>query len=589
MNISIPSLIHRVWNHLSRRRQLQMFLLLLAMALSSLMEVFSIAAVIPFLGILATPEVVFNYEQAQPLINYFNFRDPDDLILPLTLLFVAASILAGFMRIFLVWASTKVSFLTGHDISFMVYERSLYQPYSIHISKNSSEVINAVINKTTLTIVHFIQPIIQSLSSVVLFVAIISTLLFINSFMALIALFGIGSIYLTIGTIARRRLVANGLLTARESSNVVKALQEGLGGIRDVLIGGLQDTYLKIYRNSDYPLKMAQGNNAFITQSPRFLMEALGMSLLAFIAYVFSQNSNNFLEIIPAIGALAIGAQRLLPILQIIYGSWSSLNGEKKSVYDVLQMLDQTVLNKSDQKIEPIVFNKSITLKDISFKYENSEDYILKDINVQISKGDRVGIFGSTGSGKTTLLDIIMALLMPTSGNILIDKNLDLHISPRSWQKIISHVPQDIFMSDVSFAENIAFGVQINDIDIDRVIEAAKNAQIHNFINQLPQKYNTRMGEHGAQVSGGQKQRVGIARALYNNASILFLDEATSALDSEVESSLMKSINNIDKNITIFMIAHRLTTLKNCNKVIQLEAGEIKKIGTYEQIILNNH
>ena len=589
MNISIPSLIHRVWNHLSRRRQLQMFLLLLAMALSSLMEVFSIAAVIPFLGILATPEVVFNYEQAQPLINYFNFRDPDDLILPLTLLFVAASILAGFMRIFLVWASTKVSFLTGHDISFMVYERSLYQPYSIHISKNSSEVINAVINKTTLTIVHFIQPIIQSLSSVVLFVAIISTLLFINSFMALIALFGIGSIYLTIGTIARRRLVANGLLTARESSNVVKALQEGLGGIRDVLIGGLQDTYLKIYRNSDYPLKMAQGNNAFITQSPRFLMEALGMSLLAFIAYVFSQNSNNFLEIIPAIGALAIGAQRLLPILQIIYGSWSSLNGEKKSVYDVLQMLDQTVLNKSDQKIEPIVFNKSITLKDISFKYENSEDYILKDINVQISKGDRVGIFGSTGSGKTTLLDIIMALLMPTSGNILIDKNLDLHISPRSWQKIISHVPQDIFMCDVSFAENIAFGVQINDIDIDRVIEAAKNAQIHNFINQLPQKYNTRMGEHGAQVSGGQKQRVGIARALYNNASILFLDEATSALDSEVESSLMKSINNIDKNITIFMIAHRLTTLKNCNKVIQLEAGEIKKIGTYEQIILNNH
>lgn len=589
MNISIPSLIHRVWNHLSRRRQLQMFLLLLAMALSSLMEVFSIAAVIPFLGILATPEVVFNYEQAQPLINYFNFRDPDDLILPLTLLFVAASILAGFMRIFLVWASTKVSFLTGHDISFMVYERSLYQPYSIHISKNSSEVINAVINKTTLTIVHFIQPIIQSLSSVVLFVAIISTLLFINSFMALIALFGIGSIYLTIGTIARRRLVANGLLTARESSNVVKALQEGLGGIRDVLIGGLQDTYLKIYRNSDYPLKMAQGNNAFITQSPRFLMEALGMSLLALIAYVFSQNSNNFLEIIPAIGALAIGAQRLLPILQIIYGSWSSLNGEKKSVYDVLQMLDQTVLNKSDQKIEPIVFNKSITLKDISFKYENSEDYILKDINVQISKGDRVGIFGSTGSGKTTLLDIIMALLMPTSGNILIDNNLDLHISPRSWQKIISHVPQDIFMSDVSFAENIAFGVQINDIDIDRVIEAAKNAQIHNFINQLPQKYNTRMGEHGAQVSGGQKQRVGIARALYNNASILFLDEATSALDSEVESSLMKSINNIDKNITIFMIAHRLTTLKNCNKVIQLEAGEIKKIGTYEQIILNNH
>jgi ATP-binding cassette subfamily B protein len=566
-----------------------MFLLLLAMALSSLMEVFSIAAVIPFLGILATPEVVFNYEQAQPLINYFNFRDPDDLILPLTLLFVAASILAGFMRIFLVWASTKVSFLTGHDISFMVYERSLYQPYSIHISKNSSEVINAVINKTTLTIVHFIQPIIQSLSSVVLFVAIISTLLFINSFMALIALFGIGSIYLTIGTIARRRLVANGLLTARESSNVVKALQEGLGGIRDVLIGGLQDTYLKIYRNSDYPLKMAQGNNAFITQSPRFLMEALGMSLLALIAYVFSQNSNNFLEIIPAIGALAIGAQRLLPILQIIYGSWSSLNGEKKSVYDVLQMLDQTVLNKSDQKIEPIVFNKSITLKDISFKYENSEDYILKDINVQISKGDRVGIFGSTGSGKTTLLDIIMALLMPTSGNILIDNNLDLHISPRSWQKIISHVPQDIFMSDVSFAENIAFGVQINDIDIDRVIEAAKNAQIHNFINQLPQKYNTRMGEHGAQVSGGQKQRVGIARALYNNASILFLDEATSALDSEVESSLMKSINNIDKNITIFMIAHRLTTLKNCNKVIQLEAGEIKKIGTYEQIILNNH
>ena len=587
MNISIPSLIKRVWDHLNRRRRLQIVLLVFAMAISSLMEVFSIAAVIPFLSVLATPELVFNNVLAQPLINYFNYTDPSDLILPLTLLFVTASVLAGLMRIFLVWASTKLSFLTGHDISFMVYEKSLYQPYSVHISKNSSEVINAVINKTTLTIVHFIQPLIQTLSSVVLFIAIISTLLFINSSMALVAIFGIGSIYLTIGTIARKRLAANGLLTAKESTNVIKALQEGLGGIRDVLIGGLQETYLKIYRNSDYPLKMAQGNNAFITQSPRFLMESLGMSLIALIAYFFSQQSNNFLEIIPAMGALAIGAQRLLPILQIIYGSWSSLNGEKKSVYDVLKMLDQKISKNNLTHIEPILFNRSITLKDVSFKYENSNNHIIKDINLNILKGDRVGIFGTTGSGKTTLLDILMGLLKPTSGNILIDSSFDLHSNPRSWQNIISHVPQDIFMSDVTFAENIAFGVQRDDIDLNKVIKAAKYAHIHDFINQLPLKYNTRMGEHGAQVSGGQKQRVGIARALYNNANVLFLDEATSALDNKVESSLMESINKIDKDITIFMIAHRLSTLENCNKIIQLEDGKIVKSGTYDQVILN--
>ena len=589
MNISLIKIARRVWSHISKRRRLQLSILIILMAISSLTEVFSIAAVIPFLGILATPEIVFDHPISKPFIDYFDFRKPDDLFLPITLLFISASLIAGTMRIILVWASTKLSFSTGHDLSYKVYEKSLYQPYSVHIAKNSSEVINAVINKTTLTIVHFIQPIIQILSSITLFTAIIGTLLYVDSSMALSAIIGIGSIYIIIGAFAKRRLNNNGLLTARESSNVIKALQEGLGGIRDVLIGGLQSTYLSIYRDSDYPLRMAQANNGFIQQSPRFLMEALGMSLIALIAYLFSQNTNSFVEIIPIMGALALGAQRLLPILQILYGAWSSLNGEKKSVSDVLEMLDQEIPNTISNNSQPVKFSNLISIQNISFSYKGSQNQTLEDINIEIYKGDRIGICGTTGSGKTTFLDIIMGLLKPTNGRVLIDFDFDIHSNPYSWQQIISHVPQDIFMSDTSIAENIAFGIHSKDINMEKVIKAAKNAQVHDFISKLPLGYKTKMGEQGVQVSGGQRQRVGIARALYKRANVIFFDEATSALDSKTEQSLMSSLNNLNKDLTIIMIAHRLTTLKDCNKIIQLEGGRIKKIGTYSDIIIDTN
>jgi ATP-binding cassette, subfamily B, bacterial PglK len=586
-NVSLLKIIFRVWLHINTRRRIQLSILVVIMAISSLTEVFSIAAVIPFLGILATPDVVFNHSLSAPFIEYFGYTNPSQLFLPLTVLFITASILAGIMRIFLVWASTKLSFTTGHDISYKVYERTLYQPYSTHISKNSSEVINAVINKTTITIVHFIQPIIQILSSLTLFIAIISTLLIINSSIAMSAITGIGLIYLIIGTIAKKRLVNNGVLTARESSNVIKALQEGLGGIRDVLINGLQKTYLDIYRSSDYPLRMTQANNGFIQQSPRFLMEALGMSLIAFLAYFFSKSTDNFVEIIPTMGALALGAQRMLPILQVIYGAWSALNSEKKSVLDVLELLDQEISSTHTHEKAPIEFKDKISLDNISFSYNKVDKPVLENVNIDIYKGDRVGICGTTGSGKTTLLDTVMGLLKPTSGKIIIDSKFNIADDPYRWQQIIAHVPQDIFMSDTSIAENIAFGVNVNDIDMNRVVKAAKNAQIEEFISKLPNGYKTKMGEKGIQVSGGQRQRVGIARAFYKDASVLFFDEATSALDSKTEKSLMLSLNSINRNITVFMIAHRLTTLKDCNKVIQLENGLIKKIGSYDEIVLD--
>lgn len=589
MNKTLYEIGKGLWGHIHFRRKTQLSILILIMAFSSLTEVFSIAAVIPFLGILATPETIFEHPLAQPFINYYGFEQPSDLFLPVTIIFIFASIFAGAMRIFLVWASTKLSFLTGHDLSYKVYQRSLYQPYSVHISKNSSELINAVINKTTLAIVHFIQPIIQITSSITMFVAIIGALLFINVKIALTAISSIGMVYLIIASMARKKLINNGILTARESSSVIKALQEGLGGIRDVLINGLQDTYLKIYKDSDYPLRMAQANNGFIEQSPRFLMEALGMSLIAVIAYLFSRSTDNFIDIIPTLGALALGAQRLLPILQVIYGAWSALNSQKKSVSDVLDLLNQEEISHNFVSADPLEFNSSIGIKNLSFSYLKDKENILHDVSFDIKKGDLIGICGTTGSGKTTLLDILMGLLDPSKGKIIIDSEYDIASNPYSWQQIISHVPQDIFISDTSISENIAFGVNKSDIDMNKVISAAKSAQIHEFIKTLPLGYETKMGENGVQVSGGQKQRVGIARAFYKDAKILFLDEATSALDTKTEQSLMSSLNSLNKDITIIMIAHRLTTLRNCNKIIQLEGGRIKKIGTYDDIVIDNN
>jgi len=310
------------------------------------------------------------------------------------------------------------------------------------------------------------------------------------------------------------------------------------------------------------------------------------MMLIALLAYVLARQPDGIAKAIPVLGALALGAQRLLPVLQQAYASWSSIQGSQISLQDTLTLLDQPLPDDADKPApEPIPFRKQITLNNLSFRYSSETPYVLKSLNLSIPKGNSIGFMGLTGSGKSTLLDIVMGLLQPTEGTLNIDGEPIITSNNGAWQAHIAHVPQAIFLADSTIEENIAFGVPPNKIDHARVRQAARQAQIADIIETWQKKYKTYVGERGIRLSGGQRQRIGIARALYKRADVIIFDEATSALDNETEQAVMQSIESLGNELTILIIAHRLTTLKNCDQIVELGDGGIKRIGTYNEIV----
>ena len=586
MSQSIPTLLTRLLYHISSRRRSQFALLLILMIAASFAEILSIGSILPFLAVLTDPNRIFQLPAAQPFIKMMGFTAPDQLLKPLTITFALAALISGATRLLLLWASTRLSFATGADLSISIYRRTLYQPYSVHAARNSSEVINGISGKTNSVIYGTVQPVLILISTSIMLISIMVALFTIDPVIALSAFGGFGLIYGVIISFTRKRMYNNSKSIARESTQVIKSLQEGLGGIRDVLIDKSQGVYCQIYRNADLPLRRAQGNSAFINTAPRYGMEALGMMLIALLAYVLARQPDGIAKAIPVLGALALGAQRLLPVLQQAYGAWSSIQGGQVSLQDTLTLLDQPLPDDADQPVpEPISFRIQINLNNLSFRYSSETPYVLNNLNLSIPKGGSIGFMGLTGSGKSTLLDIIMGLLQPTEGTLNIDGEPITAGNNGAWQAHIAHVPQAIFLADSTIEENIAFGVPKTKIDHKRVQQAAEQAQIADIIETWPKKYQTFVGERGIRLSGGQRQRIGIARALYKQADVIIFDEATSALDNETEQAVMQAIESLSNDLTILIIAHRLTTLKNCDQIVELGNGGIKRIGTYNEIV----
>ena len=580
-------MIKKLWQHLTKRRRKQFLLLLIIMIVASIMEVVSIGAIVPFLGALTSPEQIYQHQLTQPLIQILGLTDPRQLLLPLTIIFVLATLIAAMVRLLLLYVLTRLSYSTGADLSIDIYRRTLYQDYSVHTSRNSSEIINSIITKTNTVTSGILVPYLNFVSSFIIMIGIVSLVFTINAQVAFSIFFIFGLLYWIITFFARRSLQKNSQLIADESSKMVKTLQEGLGGIRDVLIDGSQEFYCTLYRNADLSLRKASGDNVFIGASPRYLMEAIGMTLIAILAYVLTFQKGGVMSAIPTLGALALGAQKLLPAMQTLYGSYSGIKGSTSSFIDVLNLLDQPLPSNINQDLKkPIPFNQEVVLNNLSFRYSKDTPWILKNINLSFKKGEKIGFIGATGSGKSTLIDILMGLIIPTSGELLIDGAPITKKNRRAWQVLISHVPQSIYLVDSSIQENIAFGVALDQIKDHRVVQVAKQAQIAEMINNLNNKYKALVGERGVQLSGGQRQRIGIARALYKNSDVLIFDEATSALDTQTEEKIMQQIDQLAVNQTIFIIAHRLTTLKQCDRVIRINADYSIEQLNYDQIQL---
>jgi ABC-type multidrug transport system fused ATPase/permease subunit len=580
------SLIARLWSHLEHRRHTQFAWILGLTLLSAFAEIASLGAVIPFLAVLTAPDLLFR----QPIIahwaNSFGIDRASDLLTPFTIAFAVIVLVSASVRMLLLRVTARFAFATGADLSGEVYRRTLYQPYKVHVARNSSEVISGITQKVSSTVLSVIYPMMTLISSGVTLIATLVTLLVIDPVLAVSAGFGFGISYGVITWFSRRHLHENSRLIATSYTQEIKALQEGLGGIRDVLLDGSQPVYFEIYRRADRALRRAQGNNVFIAQSPRFSMEAVGLILIAGLAFLLSRSSRGITAALPVLGALALGAQRLLPAMQQAYNAWATIAGSHASFQDTINLLDQPMPPQSTwARTAALPFNEQISFNQVFFRYAAQGPWIIDNLNLIIPKGARVGLVGATGSGKSTVLDLLMGLLQPDAGAISIDgRALDAG-TVRAWQACIAHVPQNIFLADASLAQNIAFGVPPEEIDLQRVRMAAERAQVAEFVDAMPEGFNSTVGERGVRLSGGQRQRIGIARALYKQASVLVLDEATSALDNTTERSVMDAIEGLSRDLTIVLIAHRLSTVRRCDTIIEIDGGRVVAQAPYDQLI----
>jgi ABC-type multidrug transport system fused ATPase/permease subunit len=579
-------LLVRLYRHLNKSRQRQFLMLIALMLVSALAEVVSLGAVLPFIGILASPQLVFKRRVVADAAIAWGITSPEQLVLPLTVIFVAAAILSGAIRVLLLWLSMRFTFASGAELSIDVYRRTLYQPYHVHVARSSSEVISGTMNKVGGTVLGVLLPLLTLLSSIILLVALVIALIAIDPVIAIVAAACFGTSYGCLTWVSRRRLRRNSQLIAVEQTRMIKAVQEGLGGIRDVLLDGTQDVYCEVYRRADEAWRRAQGENVFIGQSPKAVMETLGMVLLALFAYGLSRRTGGLANALPVLGALALGAQRLLPALQAAFTAWASIAGSQASLRDTIEMLDQPISSELlEPKPAPLPFRSAVRFQNVRFRYAPDLPWVLDGFDLTIAKGSRIGFVGTTGSGKSTALDLLMGLLVPNEGAILVDDQPLAGGRIRAWQQTIAHVPQNIFLADSTLAENIALGVPPSEIEMQRVRIAARQAHIAEFIESLPGGYDGRVGERGVRLSGGQRQRIGIARALYKQATVLVLDEATSALDSATEQSVMDAIDGLDRTLTVFIIAHRITTVRRCDSIVELEFGRVRAQGSYQQLV----
>lgn len=565
---------------IEKRRRAQIGWTISLMIAVAFAEVISIGAVMPFLTILISPDTVFAYPLLQPVFKIFGVKTAGELLLPITILFIFSVIISNGLRMVLYWILINLAHKIGSDLSARIFRHILFQSYEYHLQKNSSESIT-ILNKSSEIVGRSILPLMIIVSSSITLVAIVFTLILLNPAVVLICLISFGSIYLIIANNFKEKIDTYSKIVNTNGTLLIKVIQESLGGIRDVLIEHTQDVYCSAFKRIDEPLKKAEAMVLSMIGMPRFAIEGLGVIAIAILAFYLTSKNPSGSIAIPFLGVIALGTQRLLPILQQGYASWTTIKAYRPALADLAALMESPkieVVGWNSKDATPTIFEKEIFLENISFSYQSNNINVLKGISLKIHKGSRIGIVGTTGSGKSTLLDLIMGLVSPTHGRVIVDDIILSAENIQNWRACIAHVPQHVFISDASIAENIALGIPVDQIDWERMNFAINGAQLAKTIETWGEGYKTIVGERGARLSGGQRQRIGIARALYKNAKVIIFDEATSALDGETESAVMRSIDKIDPNLTIIMVAHRLTTLESCDCILEIDHGVVKSI-----------
>ena len=571
-------LILKIWKYLSKKRQKTILYSLFIMILSGFAELITVSSAIPFLTVLINPEKLLSHPISIYLSRILNLTNKENLLLPIIIFFGICIIISTFLRLYNLYLNFNISALIGSDLSVKAFSNNLYQPYEYHLDTNSSKVITSAtiyINATTTAISNFLQLI----SNIILSVAISLGVFLISGKLSIYALIIFTFVYIGIGKTLNKEVISNSKNIALSQQSLVKLIQESLGSIRDVLLNNNQELYVKTHKLFDRKKRTLLARNQYIGEFPRYAIEGLALLIIVIISFFSLKEFNQSSSIIILLGGFVLGVQKLLPSIQRIYLSWSLLNSYSADVRYTLELIQLKVDDKVNSNILPLKFKNSIKFDKVSFSYNKKKNMVIKDLSLEIYKGQKLGIIGKTGSGKSTFSDLLMGLIKPTEGKIYIDgKDLyENNFASRinKWKLSISHVPQNIYLADCSIAENIAFGIPKNLISLKKIKEAANKAQLNDFIESTIHGYDTLIGEQGVKLSGGQRQRIGIARALYKSTDILVFDEATSALDNTTEIKLIDTINKLKHELTIIAIAHRYSTLINFDRILKIENGSI--------------
>ena len=563
-------LIIRLKSHLSFNRKKQLFFLFLLMVSLAFTEAFSLATIVPFIGIFLNPDIFFSHPWLNPFIIFFEIKNEDQLFLSITIIFIFFVILSGLIKLLFVYKSNKITQLIEADLRSKIFKNNIEQSYSYHLEQNSNDVMSNIVQKTS-SMASFVDDFIAILSSLMTILLVLGFLIFLKPFIIISITSVLVIFFVIIFLLNKKNILENSKKISENQDQIVNIFQNSIGYISEIIIYSLQDIFVSKFNKASNTIAAKFTYNYNKTQSPRIYLEYITLLCLAALIFFFNESRDQVVSALTVLAALGLGAQKMLPLVNRIHSAITRMKGVQGVVIDSLNILDKSK-KKIDKDLfsEKIFLKKSIKLKNICFSYDKKNKFILKNIDLEIKKGSKVGIKGATGSGKSTLGNIIIGLLDPTEGQLFIDDILINSQNKFAWQKNVSLIPQNVFMDDSTIAENIAIGIEPKEINLEKVKNAAKQAHIHDFIESTTDQYNEKVGERGIRLSGGQRQRIGIARALYREAKIILFDEATNQLDTDTESLIMKSISNLDKEVTVLFIAHRLSTLENCDQIIDL-------------------
>ena len=571
----------------SEHQRRQLLLLSLGLVIVGLVEAVGIASIIPFISVVTEPEIVHTNEYLQGVYTFFEFDSTNDFIVGLGILVLLILVVGNAFLVIINWKVARFSQMQTHYVSTRLLTQYLYQPYKFFLGRNTSDLSKNIHFEVQRCMGGVVIPLMQAFSRTVVALFLTVLLIVVDPVVALTAVFVLGASYWVIYNVVRSRLHIIGEKSTKTVGERFKVANEAMSGIKDIKLKGCESEFIESFSTaSEKNARYATQSNV-ISITPRYALETIAFGGIVFMMIYLILNDQQGGDIVPLISLYALSGYKIMPALQQIYGSIANIKFHLPLLNILVDEMQSTNLLVSPKNNSlAIELRQKIQLKSVDFQYDGAKSPVLNKLSMDIHAKTTIGIVGSTGSGKTTLVDIILGLLPIKSGKMFVDDILINSSNIHNWQKNFGYVPQEIYLKDDTIANNIAFSDRI--INQDSVIRASKLAELDKFVQTLPDKYNTIVGERGVRLSGGQRQRIGIARAMYNDPNILVFDEATSALDGITENVVMDAIHNLTHKKTIIIIAHRLTTVKDCDVIHVVESGEVAMSGTYEELVVRN-